>query len=139
MVGKVSGLVRVFVYGTLKPGEINYLPYCAGKVTEIVRAYTFGQLFALPVGYPAMTPGQGRVEGFLLTFNDAALLTQLDELEDYDPHRTPEENEYNRELIWVYSLCGEGLGQAWGYLMSEEQALRWGGILLPSGWWSAQS
>lgn len=139
MVKKVSGLLRVFVYGTLKPGEINYQPYCAGRITSKTRAYTFGQLFALPVGYPAMTPGKGRVEGFLLTFNDATVLKQLDQLEDYDPYRAPEENEYNRELIWVYSPAGEGLGQAWGYLMSEEQARRWGGILLPSGWWSAQS
>ncbi|MHC5832273.1 MAG: gamma-glutamylcyclotransferase, partial [Nostoc sp.] len=26
---KFSNLVRVFVYGTLKPGEANYKKYCA--------------------------------------------------------------------------------------------------------------
>jgi len=24
--------IRVFVYGTLKPGEVNYQRYCEGKV-----------------------------------------------------------------------------------------------------------
>jgi len=26
--------IRVFVYGTLKPGEVNYQRYCEGKVID---------------------------------------------------------------------------------------------------------
>ncbi len=47
---KVPGLLRVFVYGTLKPGEVNYQKYCNGKVVEQERALTLGQLFALQDG-----------------------------------------------------------------------------------------
>ncbi len=35
---KFSEELRVFVYGTLKPGEANYQKYCAGKVVEAKRA-----------------------------------------------------------------------------------------------------
>ncbi len=75
-----SGGVQVFVYGTLKPGERNYQRYCAGKVVEAQRAFTLGRLFALPMGYPAMTTGADIVHGYLLTFADLAILDALDEL-----------------------------------------------------------
>ncbi|NET53980.1 MAG: gamma-glutamylcyclotransferase, partial [Merismopedia sp. SIO2A8] len=42
---------KVFVYGTLKPGEVNYDQYCASKVVEEIRAIAFGELFDLPIGY----------------------------------------------------------------------------------------
>ena len=47
---KLSDLVRVFVYGTLKPGEANYKRYCAGKVVDVKTAFVQGKLFALPMG-----------------------------------------------------------------------------------------
>ncbi|MGK7874413.1 MAG: gamma-glutamylcyclotransferase [Xenococcaceae cyanobacterium] len=129
-------LLKVFVYGTLKPGEANYQYYCAGKVIEATRAYALGQLFHLPPGYPAMTPGNSRVEGFLLTLADSAVLEILDELEGYHPQRSPQENQYYRQKILVYNLSGKPLGKAWGYFMTSEQVRQLGGILLPSGWWS---
>lgn len=58
---KLSDFVRVFVYGTLKPGEANYKRYCAGKVIDVKIALVQGKLFALPMGYPAMTLGDRQV------------------------------------------------------------------------------
>ncbi len=78
-------MFKVFVYGTLKPREINYSYYCQGKVIEEIRAFISGQLYHLPVfGYPAAIPGEGKIEGFLLTFADNRFLADLDELEDYE-------------------------------------------------------
>lgn len=128
--------LNVFVYGTLKPGECNYQRYCMGKVVEQKRAIALGQLFDLPLGYPAMTGGKHPVQGFLLTFCDPSFLAVLDELEDYNPQRTPEENEYIRQQIETHNLAGERLGLAWVYLMTVEQVQRFGGILIPSGSWS---
>jgi gamma-glutamylcyclotransferase (GGCT)/AIG2-like uncharacterized protein YtfP len=128
--------IKVFVYGTLKPSEANYQQYCAGKVIQEIRAYTWGQLFDLPLGYPAMTEGNSQVEGFLLTFASSLILESLDKLEDYQPQRSPQENEYDRRLIPIYCLAGESLGQAWGYLMSRERVKQLGGISLNSGWWT---
>ncbi len=128
--------LKIFVYGTLKPGETNYQRYCAGKVVEAKRAIAFGQLFDLPLGYPAMTLGDSPVQGFLLTFADPNVLSILDELEDYDPQRLPEENEYYRQQIDIYSPTGQALGLAWVYLMTSKQVQYLEGIPIPSGWWS---
>lgn len=105
---------------------------------EEKRAIAFGQLFDLPLGYPAMTPGESPVQGFLLTFADPAVLSLLDELEDYVPHRLPEENEYNRQQIETYTLEGQALGLAWAYLMTFEQVQRLKGVPIPSGWWNSR-
>jgi gamma-glutamylcyclotransferase (GGCT)/AIG2-like uncharacterized protein YtfP len=72
---KSSNIARaiVFVYGTLKPGENNYQIYCAGKVLAEQRAIAFGRLFSLPAGYPAMTPGDCPVHGFLLSFANSTV------------------------------------------------------------------
>ena len=129
-------VVNVFVYGTLKPGEFNYQRYCTGKVMRAKRAIALGQLYALPFGYPAMTLGEGKVQGYLLTFSDK-ILSQLDWLEGYDPHRPAAENEYNRQQVETYDLSLVSLGTAWVYLMSPEQVHTWGGILIPDAWWSS--
>jgi gamma-glutamylcyclotransferase (GGCT)/AIG2-like uncharacterized protein YtfP len=129
--------LKVFVYGTLKPGEANYQRYCAGRVVEAKRAIAFGQLYDLPLGYPAMTPGNSPIQGFVLTFADPAILSDLDDLEDYDPNRTPEENEYYRQQIETHSPAGQALGLAWAYLMTFEQVQRLEGVLMPPGWWSS--
>ncbi|MDZ8053292.1 MAG: gamma-glutamylcyclotransferase [Aulosira sp. ZfuVER01] len=133
---KVSGKVRIFVYGTLKPGEANYKRYCAGKVLDSKRAIALGKLFALPMGYPAMTLGNSQVQGYLLSFADLDILSQLDQLEDYQPHRDLSENLYNRQQIGIYNLQGLSLGFAWVYFMSLERVSQLGGIPQADGWWS---
>ena len=128
--------IRVFVYGTLKPGEVNYQRYCEGKVIAAQPAIAFGQLFDLPIGYPAMITGNSPVRGFLLTFTEPTLLTVLDKLEDYNPQRNPEDNEYYRQQVTIFDLTNQVLGQAWIYLMQPERVQRLGGTLISSGCWS---
>ncbi|MGB3492155.1 MAG: gamma-glutamylcyclotransferase [Elainellaceae cyanobacterium] len=130
--------VRVFVYGTLKPGESNYQRYCAGRILRHEEAIAYGQLFDLPMGYPAMTPGSSPVHGVVLEFDDSQLLDILDELEDYDPHRPAAENEYERVELEVFTPQNQALGKAWTYLMTEEQAERWGGQIIPTGNWNSR-
>lgn len=135
--------LRVFVYGTLKPGEANYQAYCAGRVVECVEAIAFGTLYDLPLGYPAMTVGSAPVHGYLLTFHDLTVLQELDELEDYSTTRPPEDNEYRREWIEVFEnqkfLQGHRrtLGFAWIYLMSEALVKTLGGSILVTGCWTS--
>lgn len=134
---KSDNLVKVFVYGTLKPGESNYQHYCAGLAVESQRAIALGHLFALPFGYPAMILGDGLVQGYLLSFSNRDILHHLDWLEDYDPKRPTTENEYNRQQIEIYNLEMVSLGLAWVYLMTLEQVRSCQGTLLPDGWWSS--
>ncbi|NJL36783.1 MAG: gamma-glutamylcyclotransferase [Leptolyngbyaceae cyanobacterium RM2_2_4] len=134
-----QSLVKVFVYGTLKPDEASYERYCAGKVAAVCEAIAPGQLFALPMGYPAMTLGEGWVYGFLLSFADPAVLKDLDEWENYHPDRPAEENEYQREEIEVGGSDRQPLGKAWVYRMSIEQVERCGGVLLTEGRWSSSN
>jgi len=128
--------IRVFVYGTLKPGEVNYQRYCEGKIVSAQPAIALGQLFDLSLGYPAMIPGNNPVQGFLLTFTDPTLLTVLDKLEDYNPQRNPEDNEYSRQQVTIYDLANQSLGEAWIYLMQPERVQRLGGKLIASGCWN---
>ena len=130
-------MINVFVYGTLKPGEVNYQYYCKGKVQAQSQAYTRGKLYSLAVGYPAMTPGENKVHGALLTFDNFNILNSLDQLEDYQENRPAEFNEYYRILVPVYSPTDKLLGQAWCYLMSVEKIKQYNGIAIASGWWKS--
>lgn len=127
--------MKVFVYGTLKPGECNYLRYCEGKVVDACPAIARGQLFALPIGYPAMMAGEGNVCGFLLCFPNSAILDDLDRLEDYHPLREPTENEYQRQEIAIFDRHLKPLGTAWAYFMLPDRVRSLGGIWLPDGTW----
>ncbi|NJO86510.1 MAG: gamma-glutamylcyclotransferase [Synechococcaceae cyanobacterium RM1_1_27] len=136
----------VFVYGTLKPGECNFVGvasqhenrYCGSKVISSQRAYILGELYHFPaLGYPGAIPGTRQVHGFVLTFGDSAILAKLDELEDYDPTRNAAENEYTRELVLTYTPSGVASIWAWVYLMSPDRICQWGGILVPDGWWTS--
>lgn len=129
-------MINVFVYGTLKPGEVNYQKYCAGKVLKVQKAIVNGKIYALPIGYPAMTPGDGKVYGYLLSFADSTVLAALDDLEDYDPNQQSSENLYNRYYIEVYELTGSSLGWAWAYFMTLEKVYQLGGIPQLDGCWS---
>lgn len=130
-------MLKVFVYGTLKPGEENYPFYCAKKVVKVERAIALGKLFDLQVGYPAMTFGDSRVYGYLLSFAQETVLEELDELEDYQPTRQTLKNLYNRHQVEIYNYQGDTLGVAWVYVMSEEKVHQMGGVILPNGWWTA--
>lgn len=134
----------VFVYGTLKPGAVN--DWVWGQfVTTAYPAIAYGELYALPFGYPAMTLGDRPVQGYLLKA-DSAALPILDDFEQHDPvtfrqrlpHLQVEENQYQRQLIQVWSDRYELLGEAWAYLMTHAQVKRLGGVYLPAGIWNDQ-
>lgn len=129
--------INVFVYGTLKPGKSNYFKYCLGKTRQETKAYTWGHLYHLSLGYPAMTEGEQKIEGYLLTFADGNILASLDQLEQYHPERSPDLNEYYRQQVPVYNLADDFLGQAWTYLMSLEKIKQLKGITIDSGCWQS--
>ena len=134
----MTELIRVFVYGTLKPGESNFKLYCADRVVATQAAIAYGALFDLHLGYPSMTAGDCPVCGYLLSFINAAVLEAMDELEDFDPRRPADRNEYNRVETEVFDLRGRSLGKAWVYLMSLELIRQAGGTMLPSGNWTSR-
>jgi gamma-glutamylcyclotransferase (GGCT)/AIG2-like uncharacterized protein YtfP len=141
-------LIRVFAYGTLQPQEIlkpdanSYQRSCAQKLVESCRATTFGNLYHLPLGYPAMTPGADPIYGFLLSFMDTSILQVMDEYEKHDPDdlkqffpQSLEDSEYGRQEIEVFDLHQHSLGFAWAYVMTIQQIDRLQGIPVPSGKW----
>ena len=132
-------MIKIFVYGTLKPGEENFDRHCQKaleqKALEIQEAIAHGTLYALPMGYPAMTSGNSLIYGFLLLFHDPHILAELDDLEDCCPDRPFEQNEYYRQKIQTFSLAHQSLGTAWVYLIEREKAKRLG-VLLPEGHWT---
>jgi gamma-glutamylcyclotransferase (GGCT)/AIG2-like uncharacterized protein YtfP len=130
-----SGDLRMFVYGTLMPGQLGYQQFCVGRVTQIWSAIAPGQLYDLPAGYPAMTSGQGWVQGFVLAFANPQILSQLDDYEDYDPGRSSADNLYDRQQLEVFTSSHSSLGLAWVYLMQPQFVRVLGGKHLSNGCW----
>jgi gamma-glutamylcyclotransferase (GGCT)/AIG2-like uncharacterized protein YtfP len=134
-----SSIVRVFVYGTLKPGESNYQTYCQGKTITEIQAYTKGQLYHLPLGYPAITVGINKVKGYLLSFSSNNILISLDCLENYQENRASKYNDYYRQKVFVYSFSDRYLGTAWCYLMTQKKVAEFQGQPLNSDRWYSVS
>lgn len=128
-------VIRVFVYGTLKPGFQNYDRYCAGRITQTVPGLIQGCLYQLALGYPGLTVGERWIRGVVLEFTDAGLLAALDDLEDYQPHRPLSENEYSREWASVFDLDYNPAGSAWVYRMTPTQVQEHHGQLLTTDEW----
>jgi gamma-glutamylcyclotransferase (GGCT)/AIG2-like uncharacterized protein YtfP len=126
----------LFVYGTLKPGEVNFDRYCA-TARSAQAAWVQGRLYALPLGYPGLVwGGADRASGVLLTFDDSAGLAAIDELEDYSPDRPPERNEYQRLWLPVFGdpVAGLPIGSAWVYGMTADRVATLGGMAIDGGW-----
>jgi gamma-glutamylcyclotransferase (GGCT)/AIG2-like uncharacterized protein YtfP len=137
-------MLEVFVYGTLKPGERNYA-VCAAEVIAVRPAIAFGQLFHLPLGYPAMTPGTAAIRGFVLSFDDPAMLEILDQFEQHDPvvlsqiaPKVPlQQCQYDRQLVQTFDPDDRNpLGQAWVYRMSFQQVESLSGVCVIQHCWS---
>ena len=128
--------LKIFVYGTLKPGEANYSRYCDGHIVSQQQAYIKGTLYNLPFGYPAMTKGDNKAKGILLTFKNPSIIENLDRLEGYQSQRDANLNEYYRSLVSVYSLDDRLLDRAWAYFMTLKQVQKYGGVLVESNWWT---
>lgn len=139
-------MIQVFVYGTVKPGEVNYR-VCAGEVVAIRPAIASGLLYALPLGYPAMTSGKGTVKGSILSFANPGILSLLDEFEQHDPQEfsnlLPDlcwhQHQYQRQQIDVFDPKQKCLTPAWAYLMTAQQVTQLGGVLIGNGDWNLEA
>jgi gamma-glutamylcyclotransferase (GGCT)/AIG2-like uncharacterized protein YtfP len=127
-------MLSIFVYGTLKPGKANYA-CCRDRLLSAETAMVRGQLFDLPLGYPAMTLGDQWVKGYRLTFPDEQVLPILDELEDYNAHRSSDENEYQRVWVDIFSRQARPLGGGWTYLMEIGRVQHYHGRPIDAGEW----
>jgi gamma-glutamylcyclotransferase (GGCT)/AIG2-like uncharacterized protein YtfP len=89
---------KVFVYGTLRPGQSNYRWLLAGHTDQEQPATAPGiALFGASIPYAIPSPG-ARAVGSLITITPACyddVLTDLDRLEGYRPHR-PDRSHYVR-------------------------------------------
>ncbi len=116
----------VFVYGTLKPGEVQ-----GGLLKRFSSedATVPGRLYRLPQGYPALKAGQAGegalVHGRLVRRVDARLLTLLDQYEGVA------EGLYRR--VRLDATAGLRAWPAWAWVMDDPVAH--GGQLIPTGRW----
>ncbi|MFP4561411.1 MAG: gamma-glutamylcyclotransferase [Thiohalorhabdus sp.] len=126
--------MRIFVYGTLKPGHANWERALGGRVEHWRPARVRGRLFDLPLGFPAAVRGPGWIHGCLLHL-PPEYLPVVDAIEGYAPDRRPECNTYQRLEVPAFSPEGIPLGRAQAYFMDEEPVRRLGGTGLPGGQW----
>lgn len=123
---------RVFVYGTLMKGFWNYKRYLKGRVSRITPGKTYGLLYHLPEGYPALLAGNEIIEGEVMEPVDEKLLKSLDRLEGYDKRRS--NNLYVREKRRILTEDG-GEKVCWIYIYVNEKYAKEKGILVPDGNW----
>lgn len=128
---------RVFVYGTLKRGLVNFPAMQGLGVSKVQKALLHGvTLYNLPnpgrpYGYPALRRGRGSVLGELHTLpdhlepEDALRVLDHVELEGFEYHRVP---------CWAH-LRGARV-RAWVYLYASSSKLhRAKGVPHPELWW----
>jgi gamma-glutamylcyclotransferase (GGCT)/AIG2-like uncharacterized protein YtfP len=112
--------VRVFVYGTLLPGESNHA-VAARWMLDARPGAVCGRLVDCGA-WPALVRGggaasEGRVRGMWLTVRPEAL-ADLDALEDFAGPESP--NDYER--IWVRDASGQPL-EGWVYVWPDARGL----------------
>ncbi|NBE55969.1 gamma-glutamylcyclotransferase family protein [Streptomyces boluensis] len=128
-----------FVYGTLLSGESNHARHLRGRIAHRTPALLDDAELHEGPGYPYLVeqPAAGPVHGELLTARPehyAALLVELDRLEDYtpgDPH-----NDYER-LARSVRLPDGSTRRAWVYVAAPavRARLRARGRTIPDGDW----
>lgn len=134
---------RVFVYGTLRPGQ-RYHKRIERFIVRAEPAFVTGRLYHLPQGYPALVLerdigcklNSGCVAGDLLEFESLeAVLPILDELEDYYGAGDPR-NLYERVTVSARTKRGSRFS-AMVYVFAGNQ-LNWlerHAIPVPEGDW----
>ena len=130
-------LHRVFVYGTLLPGERN-AHVCSAGITRTRATVTGYALFHLePEGYPVLLPDAhaAPVHGWVYTYTPEAwpqALPALDALDGVD--RVPPL--YTRERATARCATGEDV-DAWVYIYARAARTRRAGALrVPGGDWT---
>jgi len=126
-------MIRVFVYGTLKLGQANHNRVFSGCKVIVTPAWTYGELYDLKWGFPAMIFGDRKVIGELLEFDGQTILQKIDRLEGFRSNES-QSNFYMRETVTVYINVDQPL-QAWVYLLTKIQVNDIGGTIIPTGRW----
>lgn len=135
-----SARLPFFVYGTLRPGEVNHDLFLRGRVrSEEPGRLPGAQLYDGP-GYPYVVeePDGGPVCGELVTADPeeyGELLAALDELEEYRPGDP--RNLYERVAREVVRVADGKAVRAWVYVAAPSVAvrLRARGKVIESGDW----
>jgi gamma-glutamylcyclotransferase (GGCT)/AIG2-like uncharacterized protein YtfP len=117
----VSGLHRLFVYGTLLRGEVNAHLMVAARLVGAARTVSAYQLRLLD-GYPALLPGGQTAVSGEIHLVDARLLSELDEFEG---HPTL----FRREAV---ALAGGG--QAEAYLFARPDTVTSAPLIVGGDW-----
>jgi len=94
-----------------------------------------GRLWAMDPGFPALEPGDAWVIGDVMSFDDPALLAEMDAAEEAHPEDLEADATYHRESLTVYTRAGESLGEAQAYFMRPAKIAQIGGQRVPSGEW----
>lgn len=117
-----------FVYGTLRPGDVSYRRYLAGRTSAEIPARLRGAALYSPGPFPFLTTAPDLTTADDCTYGDLivvrpeaypTVLTELDRLEDFVAGRA--NNLYERVAMEVET--DQGKQQAWVYLAAE-RALR---------------
>ncbi len=128
-----------FVYGTLRPGEINHDLFLRGRIRSEEPARLPGAVLYDGPGYPYAVPEPGgTVSGELVTARPEAyreLLAGLDRLEEYVPGSP--RNLYERVERRVVRVADGSAVPAWVYLAAPAVTarLRSRGKLIEGGDW----
>lgn len=109
---------KLFVYGTLRQGMINYTKYLKGHVRKITPAFIKGEMFMLKSGkFPAVIEGTEFIHGEIIELkkNSASIIKQVDKMEGFHVDDSPD-NLYDKELYPIYNQQGKKIDQLEIYL-----------------------
>ena len=132
--GSHEVLDRLFVYGTMRQGQ-TARSLVANSIKKSAKAFTSGQIYAFPMGYPGYTEGdgKGRVVGEIVWLTDlAATFGLLDAYEGED---------FARVIKQVTTDAGEEQW-AWIYTLADPSAIKLGTLIEDGDWvryWTEQS
>lgn len=119
--------MKVFVYGTLRKGEVN-AHYLKDAICLDENCWTYGFLYDSGYGYPALIPStNNRTVGELYEVSETELKL-LDELEDYVEGGT--NNLYNRVEQEIFT--DKGTTVAYMYISNNDDLLK---KEIPNGDW----
>ena len=97
--------MNVFVYGTLRPGQLLY-PAIKAFVADAVDAEVKGDLFMSPFFYPVFKHGEGTVKGQVLSFKEEIpeheIISHLDAIEGAPYLYTRETVEIDGSPVYIY-------------------------------------
>ena len=138
-------ILPFFVYGTLKPGESNYVSYLAHRTAYEKPAaisggtlYTDGQYPFLVID-PQLVQPTDNVHGMLIMVQPQhyhTTLRQIDQLEEYVPERR--DNWYERIVYPIQVQGAHASTEAWAYVAGPQtmKAIRKGTLQpYPSNVW----